>query len=570
MAKATPLEMQTEPGSAKDIRQKVEQQLRDRVESWTRFNFADLELQGLDSGITTARATGELDVSITSSNDFGMVGRTGVGHPCNSEPDFASFASQEIQRLRAQLPEVIARWDAANAAALVPVFNDHDALAGARSAYHVTNCTPCRSSGQVMCTTCHGQGRTNCYSCNYGKTTCHGCQGRGTKTVTCSACNGSGSRYEYVTHQAWDSVRNQYVTDTRSELVTCSACHGSPTRSEACYPCAGSGNVTCGSCGGTMFLSCLPCSGAGYVICQPCRGTGHFHDQFTPVANVKLRWTRTPDSEDDDDAQVLAIVGDRFVEFTRSWRTLPSRLRDSSATISRVFEIPFAKMRVGLNDDFRTTWAIGPDYSLESMEGLGDLLLDNDAAELEAIGGRSVEPADKELLQKIFRSEVHGLAAHLLAASRRTTNGSEESAVAALSIETRAFLSPVHIERILSATKNFVSTRTKVGMVGVMVCGLLACVVGVVVLAALSKWHPIRLQAWIPMFLSCAGLVIGWLRMRFYSALSVAYLPGKVLFNLDEGVARRKPWKWVFAALLLASLWLGFQIQRMVGGFQNF
>lgn len=570
MAKATPLEMEAEPGSANDIRQKVEQQLRDRVESWTRFDFGDLELQGLESGITTVHATGELAVSITSSNDFGMVGRTGVGRPCNSESDFSSFANQEIQRLRANLPDVIARWDAANTESRVPVFNEQDALAGARWAYHVINCTSCRSSGQVMCTTCYGQGRTTCYSCNLGKTTCHGCQGRGNKAVTCSACNGSGSRYQYVTYQAWDSVRNQYVTDTRSELVTCSACQGSPTRIETCYPCAGSGNVTCSSCQGTMFLRCLPCSGAGYVVCQPCRGTGHFHDQFTPVANVKLRWTRTPDSEDEDDAQVLAIVGDRFVEFTRSWQTLASRLRDSSATVSRVFDIPFAKMRVGLNDDFRTTWAMGPDYSLQSMEGLGDLLLDNDAAELEALGGRSVEPADKEVLQRVFRSEVHGLAAHLLAASRRATNGSEESAVAALSVETRGFLSPMHIERVLSATKRFVSTRTKVGMMGVMVRGLLAGVVGVAVLATLSKWHPIRLQAYIPMFMSCVGLAIGWMQMRFSSALAVEYLPGKVLFNLDEGVVRRKPWKWVFAALLLVSLWLGFQIQRMVGGFPSF
>jgi hypothetical protein len=52
------------------------------------------------------------------------------------------------------------------------------------------SCSDCNGSGREDCSKCDGNGKQNCRNCEYGKVTCHNCDGD--RTVECHNCDGDG------------------------------------------------------------------------------------------------------------------------------------------------------------------------------------------------------------------------------------------------------------------------------------------------------------------------------------------------------------------------------------------
>lgn len=564
MANAKALETYAPPGSGQLIRQLIEQQLRSRVEAWTRFDSRDVEIGGLESGLTDATSKGVFSVSM-STDTASTTGRNGFGRRLDSLEDLFEHVHEDVASLYHALPEKIRSWEQESVDTLLPEFPESLAIAGGESAYRPYECKVCDTKGRVSCPNCGGRGSTHCHVCLHGKVSCNQCSGRGVRDVTCSACNGVGSRTEYVTYQAWDSSTNQYRTQTRSEYRTCNSCGGHPRRTEKCMGCWGAGQVTCNQCNGTTRIPCNTCGQSGSIICTPCAGTGYFHDQYHPDAEVTTTWSRAPLLDDGDDKRVLELAGERFPDFIHAWSPGESTLGAKGAVLMRDWQIPYAKVVVGLNDDHRTAWAIGPEYSLESMDGLGDLLLDNDVADIEAMAARQPSPDDSKRLKQFFESEVNGLAAALLERRRQQADGGNTNDVGALVSQTSGFLSETYIKRVLAAITALVKVRARRLQVAGFLGGLATAAAGLLLIAALSKWHAVPRQDWLPVLLVGVSAGAAWLHARFRSLLSVNYLPDKPLIGLPPSSAGWKAWWIAMAALAILTVWATGRVERHFG-----
>lgn len=543
-------------GDAEFIR-KIEAGLRKVVESWTRFDSRELAVDNTVPGLAKARISRVFQVVFSSATTCSP-GRGRIGVNCGSREGFDRHVVGDMLAMQANLPRVLHAWDLSNRSSLVPVLTSALVVEGGKPAFHNIQCVACGARGRVDCLHCSGVGRRSCSSCVGGYNRCRSCDGSGQRTVTCSGCHGNGTRYESVQYQAWDHARGQAITEYRTECVTCSACRGMPRRTEPCYACSQTGKTTCSACSGSMQVSCSGCGATGKVTCESCTGLGYDHEQYVPTARVMEEWTREP-PESEGERAVWAIVGHDLEGFVGEWSWEPGNPTASGICLTRDVVVPFATASVGLNDDMRSVLGVGPDLALQRLDGLGDLILDNDAADLEAMTA-SPGDAGAPTIDRFFASEIHRRTALLLDQTETAGERAKASdAMKALAAETNGFMTPAYIERAKSAIANVIASELRRRHWKAMHIAVAAAAVALIGAWLSSRFYPVP-GRWAWVLIAVSGVFI-WseIHLRHRSLLSAMASGNRKLISLRRAYARERFW-------LLGYLLLG--ITGTAGYFQ--
>lgn len=534
------------------VRRHIEENLRDLVESWTRFDSRDLVVNDVSPGTVNASICRAFRISFLRTTEH-RPGNGGFGEKCRSADALNLHIDADIRALHDKLPEVLSRWDISNRSELIPDLPLSLITKGGRHAFHDIACQKCNAKGRVNCTACNGQGEDTCHHCIAGRIQCGSCLGMGTRTVNCSVCSGQGRRYENVTFQAWDSNRGQYVYETRVENVTCSACRGVPQRTGSCLTCLQTGRVTCPSCHGSSKVPCSHCAASGQLLCDACAGQRYQHEQYTPAARIDVTWLQAP-AETSIEAEVWHAVGQDLTTFVEAWTPGECQIDATGIALVRTVVVPYATASVGLNDDMRTLLAVGPDFSLQRLDGLGNLILDNDAAELEALARRPQSKDARDIAKTVFASEINGRAALLLQeANSKQAPEDAARAVEALVADTRGFLTTGYVERIKSATTELITTTLKQTHARSILIVLAAAVFALAAATVSARWHPLP-GRWLWVSIAVLSVAICsevWLRFR--SGLSVRIGKKHKLLSLRHIYARERMWLLAHVLICIAA-----------------